>query len=76
MNGDTNDLQTPQTRRVRMVKGGPMLVEGPVDVECASGEVIRCDRFMVALCMCGRSRRKPFCDTSHRRGVDGRPRSR
>ncbi|MFJ4896604.1 CDGSH iron-sulfur domain-containing protein [Streptomyces sp. NPDC088727] len=27
------------------------------------------DRFVVALCVCQRSRRHPFCDTSHRRRV-------
>ncbi|MGW7698043.1 CDGSH iron-sulfur domain-containing protein [Kitasatospora sp. NPDC054768] len=27
----------------------------------------RCDRPVVALCACRRSRRYPFCDTSHRR---------
>ncbi|MGE7438831.1 CDGSH iron-sulfur domain-containing protein [Kitasatospora sp. NPDC001175] len=28
---------------------------------------MRCDRPVVALCACRRSRRYPFCDTSHRR---------
>ncbi|MFF4169584.1 CDGSH iron-sulfur domain-containing protein [Streptomyces sp. NPDC001744] len=44
-----------------------MLVEGPVDVLMPDGSVRHCERPVVALCMCRRSRRAPFCDTSHRR---------
>nr|WP_202472205.1 CDGSH iron-sulfur domain-containing protein [Streptomyces sp. SID4921] len=44
-----------------------MLVEGPVEVTCADGSVAVSDRFVVALCMCRRSRMYPWCDTSHRR---------
>ncbi|RSN52783.1 MULTISPECIES: CDGSH iron-sulfur domain-containing protein [Actinomadura] len=54
-------------RRVRLVKGGPVLVEGPVEVELEDGRVVASDRFTVALCACRRSRAYPFCDTSHRR---------
>jgi CDGSH-type Zn-finger protein len=50
-----------------MVPGGPALIEGPVEIELADGSTVVCDRFMVAICMCRRSRRFPLCDTSHRR---------
>lgn len=53
------------TPRVRLIRGGPMMIDGPVDVE-HDGETVHCDRFQVAICMCGRSKIKPFCDTSHR----------
>lgn len=53
-------------RRVRIVRGGPVIVDGPIEIE-HDGETIRCDRFQVALCMCGRSAIKPLCDSSHRR---------
>ena len=53
-------------RRVRMTREGPILVEGPVEVELEDGTVVTDDRFLVALCACGRSGRYPFCDTSHR----------
>ncbi|MDT0612598.1 CDGSH iron-sulfur domain-containing protein [Streptomyces sp. DSM 40712] len=43
-----------------------MLVEGPVEVELEDGTTVFCDRFRVALCTCRRSRRYPWCDTSHR----------
>jgi CDGSH-type Zn-finger protein len=49
------------------VKGGPVLIDGPVEIELADGSVVFSDRFVVALCVCRRSRTYPLCDTSHRR---------
>nr|WP_174550469.1 CDGSH iron-sulfur domain-containing protein [Nocardia shimofusensis] len=46
---------------------GPALVEGPLDLVTADGRTIRCDRFLVAVCLCHRSKIYPLCDTSHRR---------
>ncbi|GAA2305236.1 hypothetical protein GCM10010402_75650 [Actinomadura luteofluorescens] len=57
----------PERRRVRMVPGGPVLVEGPVEVVMEDGSTAVSDRWLVALCACRRSRAYPFCDTSHRR---------
>lgn len=54
-------------RRVRIVKGGPIMIEGPVLIESPDGGVVESDRFMVALCTCRRSQNYPLCDTSHRR---------
>ncbi|UCM91785.1 CDGSH iron-sulfur domain-containing protein [Streptomyces marincola] len=42
-------------------------MEGPVEFVLDDGTVVRSDRPVVALCTCRRSRRFPFCDTSHRR---------
>ena len=58
-----------EPRRVTPVPGGPMLVEGPVEVQLPDGSVVRSDRPVVALCTCRRSRIQPWCDTSHRRKV-------
>ena len=59
-------------RLVRVVPGGPLLIEGPVRIEMPGGDVIASDRFMVAICVCRRSRDYPLCDTSHRcRGKSG-----
>lgn len=55
-----------EPRLVRPVRNGPVLVPGPVRIETAEG-VVESDRFMVAICACGRSRNYPLCDTSHRR---------
>ncbi|WP_129305194.1 CDGSH iron-sulfur domain-containing protein [Streptomyces sp. L2] len=54
-------------RRITARRRGPLLVEGPVEVELEDGTVVSSDRFRVALCTCRRSRRYPWCDTSHRR---------
>lgn len=53
-------------RRVTMQRRGPILVDGPVEVELEDGSTVFSDRFRVALCTCRRSRRYPWCDTSHR----------
>ncbi|MFD0395621.1 CDGSH iron-sulfur domain-containing protein [Streptomyces nogalater] len=53
-----------------MQRRGPLLMEGPVEVELEDGTTVRSDRFRVALCTCRRSRRYPWCDTSHRRKAD------
>ncbi|MFB7874462.1 CDGSH iron-sulfur domain-containing protein [Nocardia sp. NPDC056064] len=54
-----------------LVDGGPALIDGPVDLVTADGEVLHCDRFRVALCLCRRSSIYPLCDTSHRRRQRG-----
>ncbi|WNI27798.1 CDGSH iron-sulfur domain-containing protein [Streptomyces sp. ITFR-6] len=53
-------------RRVRLERNGPLLVEGPVTVTGHDGVAVTSERFMVAVCTCRRSRRYPWCDTSHR----------
>lgn len=68
--GPPGPAQEPRAaRRVTPVRDGPMLVEGPVEVVLDDGSTVRSDRFTVALCTCRRSRRYPWCDTSHRRRV-------
>jgi len=47
---------------------GPYKVEGPIRVVDAYGtEFALPEGSAVALCRCGHSRTKPFCDKSHRR---------
>ncbi|MFJ6940149.1 CDGSH iron-sulfur domain-containing protein [Streptomyces sp. NPDC101132] len=53
--------------RVRFEPGGPVLLEGPVEVLMPDGSTAVSDRFAVALCTCRRTRTPPWCDTSHRR---------
>ena len=43
-----------------------MLVEGPVEVVLDDGTAVCSERPVVAICTCRRSKRFPFCDTSHR----------
>lgn len=56
-----------EPRAVRVVDGGPILVEGPVRIELPDGTIVESDRFMVAICTCRRSKMYPLCDTSHRK---------
>ncbi|MGW4207655.1 CDGSH iron-sulfur domain-containing protein [Lentzea sp. NPDC004789] len=56
-------------RRVTVVPNGPVLVEGPVELVTDDGVTHTSDRFVVAVCACRRSKRYPFCDTSHRKRV-------
>ena len=55
-----------ESRIVRVVPSGPVLVQGPVRIEMPDGSVVASDRFMVAICTCRRSKAYPLCDTSHR----------
>ena len=55
-----------EPRVVRVVPGGPVMVQGPVRIEMPDGGVVESDRFMVAICACRRSKDYPLCDTSHR----------
>ncbi|MFH8839014.1 CDGSH iron-sulfur domain-containing protein [Streptomyces sp. NPDC017868] len=52
--------------RLRPLPEGPLLVEGGAEIVMPDGSVIRCERPVTALCMCRRTLRAPFCDTSHR----------
>lgn len=45
---------------------GPLIVRGAVELRTASGETIPCKRRTVALCRCGLSTIKPFCDGTHK----------
>lgn len=56
---------TPPTNTVDVAADGPLYVRGDVRLVTAEGEEVLRDR-RVALCRCGISRHKPFCDDSHR----------
>ncbi len=45
---------------------GPYLVRGPAIIRDQNGEEIKLSRRTVALCRCGKSRMRPFCDGTHR----------
>ena len=54
---------TPVTITVR--DNGPYLVKGPVTILDADGTQHTSEREVVALCRCGGSTTKPFCDGTH-----------
>ncbi|MBQ3357909.1 MAG: CDGSH iron-sulfur domain-containing protein [Microbacterium sp.] len=45
---------------------GPLLVRGAIDLVDADGNAIEQRRRTVALCRCGLSAIKPFCDGTHK----------
>ncbi|MGH3145453.1 MAG: CDGSH iron-sulfur domain-containing protein [Rubrobacter sp.] len=46
---------------------GPFLVEGPFRLVDAGGDEFCVEKETVALCRCGASTKKPFCDGTHSR---------
>jgi CDGSH-type Zn-finger protein len=53
---------------IKVRKNGPYKVTGHVRVVDAAGIELTCpEGKAVALCRCGNSQTKPFCDASHRR---------
>jgi CDGSH-type Zn-finger protein len=61
---------------VTLCPDGPLLVRGDVEIRTPDGTVVPGRRATTALCRCGLSGRKPFCDGSHkvsgfRTGVEG-----
>lgn len=67
-------LRVSPTVRIRIRSNGPYVIEtGEVEVVDAQGRVFTSERQPIALCRCGASTRKPFCDGTHARvGFDGR----
>ena len=49
--------------RVTLVRNGPLLVTGEIEVRREDGTVEQLPR--ATLCRCGQSRHKPFCDNEH-----------
>jgi CDGSH-type Zn-finger protein len=47
-------------------RDGPLVVRGPVRLVDATGAEIPVRRSTIALCRCGHSRIKPFCDGTHK----------
>ena len=54
--------------RIRVRDNGPLVVEGPFSLSDADGKNFPLDpaKPTIALCRCGHSARKPFCDGAHK----------
>lgn len=50
--------------KVDLMKDGPILVNGKIELKNSKGNLIKTDE-TVALCRCGGSKNKPFCDGAH-----------
>ncbi|MEQ8790243.1 MAG: CDGSH iron-sulfur domain-containing protein [Pirellulaceae bacterium] len=56
------------TPRIRVRDDGPLILEGAFEIVDAEGKPFPppTGKPLVALCRCGRSESKPFCDGAHK----------
>src|SRR5690349_15849070 len=52
--------------RITPYRDGPYLVRGPFMIVDQDGNEVEVKRRVVALCRCGRSQTRPFCDGTHK----------
>jgi len=54
---------------IRIRPNGPFVVEGPFTLTDSSGNAfpLNADKPAIALCRCGASANRPFCDGAHNR---------
>jgi CDGSH-type Zn-finger protein len=54
--------------RVRLRPNGPIVIEGPFKLVDHEGNefTLPTDKPVVALCRCGQSGKRPFCDGTHK----------
>ncbi len=52
--------------KITPYRNGPYLIRGPFVMVDQSGNEIEIKRRVVALCRCGRSQIRPFCDGTHK----------
>lgn len=66
----TNQIKNMNTE-VELMKNGPLLVKGNVDVKSYDGTIVTKEK-MTAFCRCGASQNKPYCDGKHKQaGFEG-----
>lgn len=58
-----NDIDTPS---ITPYPNGPLIVRGQIDVRDENGELMENHRRTFALCRCGVSAIKPWCDGTHK----------
>jgi CDGSH-type Zn-finger protein len=51
--------------KISTYENGPYIVQGPVLIQDADGNQFPVNKQTVALCRCGASTNKPFCDGTH-----------
>jgi CDGSH-type Zn-finger protein len=57
---------TPTPVVITVGADGPNMLVGPVEIRNQAGDLVK-TAGRVALCRCGASENKPFCDGSHKR---------
>jgi len=61
---DDDNEKAPKYNTVKVVYNGPLYLHGELDIENTPGDMPAVN-FRAALCRCGESNNKPFCDNSH-----------
>ena len=59
-------MENPDPVVITPYRDGPLIVRGPVRLQDMHGREIEMKRDTVALCRCGKSRIRPFCDGTHK----------
>ena len=57
--------QSPPPATITPYPDGPYLVRGDFVVTDQHGNQLQTERRTIALCRCGKSRMRPFCDGTH-----------
>lgn len=60
-------MSEQQPVRILVKQGGPYFIEGEARVVDLQGNELKSDKPRIALCRCGGSANKPFCDGTHQR---------
>jgi CDGSH-type Zn-finger protein len=53
--------------KITVRENGPYLIRGPIELSDPDGNAFTVERETIALCRCGGSSNKPFCDGTHSR---------
>lgn len=61
-----NTTMENPTTKLELAPNGPILVHGTIEIKHSDGKTETKEK-MTALCRCGASANKPFCDGSHRK---------
>ncbi len=59
-------MDNSETTRITPYRNGPYLIRGPFVICDQDGNEIKSARPVVALCRCGKSQVRPFCDGTHK----------
>jgi len=60
-----SNKKTTKFARIQILKDGPLIISGNFLIRDSNKKKVRIKNRIAALCRCGSTRKKPFCDGSH-----------
>jgi CDGSH-type Zn-finger protein len=66
LGGGETETFSAMASTITPYEDGPLIVRGDFELRTPDGELIDPKRGTVALCRCGKSAIKPFCDGTHK----------